>query len=297
MSKKLSVFILLVISFLSYSNEISEFKKNMILIFPFINKTKIEKYDYLKDTILNALNSELKGTDKFGFIDPSKLNVFIKSTDYFTYPSESIDFAHKLNVNIAVFGQFVIIDNQINIQINVIDVLSKQIIVCLNVNGKLGTDIFRVIDESVKDITEEITEGIEHLKTIDNKRIFNLNEKKTTENIVLSGMNISGLAVFSAGSVFSLAGLILLIYDFASYKDILIAKRDEYLNTEGMSNDEYLNSYDTFIGLFSAGLTCTIIGIIMLSIGIPLFVYKKKSMVMNFTLDNEKISFYIKYKL
>ncbi len=294
----LIIIILFLFSNIFCSEKKIQLIKRTVLIFPFINNNKVEKYDYLKDTLLNALNSELIRSDQFNFIPPTKLDSILekenKNIDYYEKTNNSISIALKLNADVIVIGQYIIIEDKIMIQIKAIDVFSEQIAASTTLNGELGVDIFRIIEESSKDIAIKMavefkmadkTYFKEMSKALKNKKYLEYRSSITTINKV-------GIIFLAIGGSLFILGLPAFISDLSEYASGL-----QYIK-KGFSSNDYNIAYQIFIGLLSGSIVISAIGLTMLIIGIPLLVYKKKEKIsFNMSLNYNKMEMFVGFKL
>ena len=266
--------------------------KRTVLIFPFINKNNIEKYDYLKDTILNALNSELIRTNQFNFTNPGSVEIVLKnekiSGDYFDKVQLIENVANKLKADVVVLGQYIIIEDEIMIQLKAIDVFTGEIAATANVKGELGVDIFRVIDESVKSISDKMAMKLKAVEKTYFKEMTKLLDQQRIQNLKnsIGPVNIAGITLISTGTLFFLTGLPIFIYDLAGYSTTYIEMNRKYNNDE-ISYSVLYSSYQIYLGLFVSGLVVAGTGIILGLSGIPLIIYKNKK--------NQTISLNLKY--
>lgn len=259
--------------------------KRTVLILPFLNKNNVEKYNYLQDTLVDALNSELIRTDQFNFIRPTEAEEILEQEDidYYEKTKNLIDIAIKLKADVIVIGQYIIIEDKIMIQVKAIDVFSEQIAASSNINGDLGIDIFRIIIESSKDIANKMAKELRMVdKTYFDEMSKILNQDTTNKEISidfkkqLSPMKKSGIALISTGGSILLIGIPILIYDLAGYSSIMIDKRN-LANEKDIDYSEYMETFLIFTGLLVGSVTASVIGLSVLIVGIPLTVYKGKN--------------------
>lgn len=301
--KKL-LFIILILSFFSsiiIAENQPQLIKRTVLILPFLNKNKVEKYDYLQDTLLDALNSELIRTDQFNFIGPTKVEEILKKEneeiDYYEKTKNSINLAIKLKADVVVIGQYIIIEDKIMIQIKAIDVFSEQIAACSNINGELGVDIFRIIVESSKDIANKM---VKELKMVDKTYFDEMSKIMNKNNYIgfkkpITPINKAGIALISTGSSLLLIGIPFLIYDLIGNGSVVADKKVLY-EKDDIGYNEYMDIYQYFIGLLVGSITGSVIGLTTLIIGIPLIVYKKK-VQLSFNIDykiNNSVDLFLK---
>jgi hypothetical protein len=104
----------------------------------------------------------------------------------------------------------------------------------------------------------------------------------------LKPRSIAGICLVSSGTSFIIAGSGLLFYDFFGYMPIYKNLKDNA--TSGSQYEDYVNSYNTFIGLMGAGIGIITLGITLDGIGIPLIVYKEKKRELSMIIE-PKINF------
>ena len=284
----------------------SEQIKRTILLLPFINKNKVEKYDYLRDSLLNALNSELIRTYLFNFTNPVEVELIMdkekEPADYYDKIENAIDIADKLKADVIVIGQYVIIENEINIQIKSIDVFTGEIVASTNLRGELGVDVFRIIDESSKDITDKMAKKLKAVdKSYFNEMLKVMNQKKLNNfRKSINPVNITGISFLSVGSTLLLTGIPIFIYDLAGYSSIYSNRLTKYNNDEIGYSDLY-PYYQIFIGLFISSIILSGTGLIFAIVSIPLIIYKnkKQKVTLNIKYDFNKndIDLFFKIKI
>jgi len=188
------------------------------------------------------------------------------------------------------------------IQIKSIDLFTEQIIASTNISGEVGTDIFRLIEVSSKEIALKMAEKLktvnktyfdEMIKEIKEKILSEINNEKKQKT--LPAYKKAGIICTSAGGTFFLAGLSIFIYDMTGYSSILREKKA--LNSEGkIDYSEVYKSYEIFVSLFVIGITLSSLGLTALAAGIPLIVYKSKNKIVSLNFYCSKnFDLYIKF--
>jgi len=254
--------------------------KRTVLILPFVNKNKIAEYDYLSEIIMETLRSELLQSEIFEFT-----NFSLSRNKYKEYKTEDFldlkvvnNIADQLNADIVATGQYLIYENKIMILIHAIDIFTGELIVLTKVEGQTGIDLFNLIDNASKDMKDKM----EIKFPMVDKRTY---IDKSNKNIkyVFTPVKKAGIGFISSGSSLFLIGFPVLIYDLAGYSSILKANRDRYLDTKNYYY-EYDQSYYIFVTLLISSICFSGIGLILLSVGLPLLFVKIKES------RNQKIS-------
>jgi len=265
--------------------------KRTVLILPFLNKNGMKKYDYLGDSLMKALKADLIKTNKFTLVNSidieNKIKNFNLSNNSVIENRNAINLAKNVDANVVIVGSYIIFNDKILVQIEAIDVFTKKIVAITNLEGSLGIDLLRVIDDSSNDITAKMLKGFPMLKKTDFNQLIS---NKKTENI-----RISGIILTCIGGTLFLIGTPVLLYDLLGYTNVLMTYKKNY--EENMDNFEvYNNSYITFLSLFISSITTMSLGVILMSIGIPLLVIKlNKKISLNIGIENNT-KFYISYK-
>ncbi len=269
--------------------------KRTIAILPFLNKNNVEKYGYLSDTVRNALKTKLLNLDQFQFtnftdIDTETIKLeFSKKTALEEANAKKI--ALKLKADVFITGFYIIIEDQIMIQIDAYDIFSNKTAASSNVKGEVGLDIFRLVDEITIDMSDKLSKKLpkvdknyfdEMIKVIKEKRKFNFREDFTVKKKV-------GLGLTIGGGTLVLAGVSILIYDLAAYSDI-VTNNLYYNPRTDAGYDDYVNSYYTYTALLVTSIVSLSTGSILLGIGIPFLVIKfnkKENISFNIELKDE----------
>jgi TolB-like protein len=288
------------------SNDKILIKRN-VLILPFINSNNNHDYDFLKDTIIDAIKANLMNTNQFNLSNPLELDKKIKELGFIDEkmlePSNAIEISRNLQSDVVVVGKFLAIDDRIMIQIQAIDVFTGEIVVAINKTDNLGINLLKLIDDISKDLAAKMAEKFTQVDrsyfTEMTKILNKKNEKNTKVNKIkfnLTSINKAGIGICTGGGIILLAGLSILTYDLAGYSNTLRNYKSNYKNTI-TGFDDYNNSYNVFIGLFCSGITISSIGLLMGIASIPLLIYKKKTAVLSFNLEfNDNIDFIFTYK-
>jgi TolB-like protein len=303
-----SIYLMTIIKVFSYDNtNDNDLIKRNVLILPFLNSNKNQDYDFLKDTIIDALKANLINTNQFNLSNPLQIDMKIKGLGYYDEkilePSNAVEIAKSLESDVVVVGKFITVDEKIMIQIQAIDVFTGEIVIVINKTDDLGINLLKLIDDVSKDISNKMAEKFpkvdrsyfaEMTKLLDKK-----NEKK--EKIIKTKYNITmtnkiGIGLCTSGGGLFLSGSSILIYDLVGYSSTLRGYKENYEKTK-TGFDDYNNSYNIFIGLFCSGIALSSTGLIMTLISIPLIVYQKKEKLLSFNFEYDNcLEFIISYK-
>jgi len=280
-----------------------EFVKRTVLILPFINKNKVEKYDYLSDTLMDALKANLMNTGQFNLSNPVQLDINLNKLGIteanILKPSKTIDIARKLSSDVVLSGKYIIIDDKIMIQVQAVDVFTGDIVIIENSTSQLGINLLILIDELSKNLTKKLVEKLPMVKKTYFKEMSQVIKDRWALNsqINMTTLNKTGLGLICGGSALFLIGLPFLFYDIVYYSNTLINNKIHYEKTnEGF--DEFNNSYKIFVGIFAAGIAVSSLGLIAGITGVPLLIYKDKNkkLTINFNCS-DNIKLFISFKL
>ncbi|MBN2546781.1 MAG: hypothetical protein JXB50_13355, partial [Spirochaetes bacterium] len=182
--------------------------------------------------------------------------------------------AQKLKADIVIIGKYVIIEDKIMIQLNAIDVFTGVTAISIVVNGDTGLDIFKLVDESTVNMTNELTKKFQQVKKTYFTEMTKAIKKERMMNFFTPRVR-TGFVLSVTGSTLFISGIVLLVYHFATYNTMPAVKFNNN-DISYVGYDDYRASYYTNIALFCLGVIGTSIGGILTSIGIPLIAYKKK---------------------
>ena len=277
MNKKL--FVLILSALVSFSmtgiEKKEETVKRTIMILPFLNKNDVKKYSYLSDSIRDALKAKLLDGNNFILTNFSVIES--KITELGFNPESAMNennarqIAMKLKADVIVFGKYIIIEDKIMIQFDALDIFTKETVASTTLRGELGLDIFRLIDESVDDISKKLK-----AKFTDVKKSYFTEMNRILDRENFTTLNKVGAGLTSAGSTLFFAGLGILIFDLAYYEKVL---NDNLYNNPRTNSgyNEYIKTYNIYNSLLGSSLAVLCIGAALVAVGIPLVVYKKKN--------------------
>ena len=280
-----------------------ELIKRTVLILPFSNQNNVDKYEYLSGTLMDALKANLFSLEQFDFINEDlvrdKINKSGLSNKEVIELKNVRDLALQLKADVAVIGKYIIIDDNIMIQINAVDIFTSDTVASTSVNGKVGIDIFRIIDQVTGDITEKMKLK---LKKVD-KSYFDEMSKLIQKEYRLRKMEQFpvtrrvGIGLTAGGSALILVGLPVMIYDLGVYYNVVKYYKEEY-EKGNLDDNAYKTSLNIFTGLLVLGITTLSIGVIIDAVGIPLIIYKKKDkkVSLNLGLYGNNVVLFFVYK-
>ncbi|MBN2544822.1 MAG: hypothetical protein JXB50_03430 [Spirochaetes bacterium] len=271
-----------------------ELIKRTVMIMPFLNANKVAEYNYLQATLMDTLTAELMWTEQFIITKQRDIENEISRMNLTQEDALTIENAKKIaqsvKSDVIVIGKYVIIKEDILITITAYDVFTQEIVATTNRKGNVGLDIFRVVQDATKDISDKMKT---RLKKVESSYFTEMNKLMKKQYQIdqkrkFGITNRIGLGITIPGAILLLGGTGLLIYDLAGYSSILRDVRDDYDKT-GENREKYLETYNIFLALFISGAVSAGLGFIMIAAGIPLLVIKIK------TKENKKVSFNINY--
>jgi TolB-like protein len=273
--------------------------KRTIVILPFINKNNVKKFSYIAGSLRDALKAKILESKIFNLISFSATDEkIIKSgygNDAVIDESNAKDIAVKLKADITITGKYIIIEDNIMIQIDAVDVFTGQTAVSTVFRGDVGLDLFRLIDESTIDLTKKLAQKF---KKVDRSYFTEMSKLIQKEEMlkIFTPQVKSGIALCSGGGLLFFAGLPVMIFDLAYYYNIY-NNNLYYIPRTDQGYNDYVYSYNTFFGLLAFSLTSVCLGMVLAGVGIPLIAYKKKevNVGLNIELGKElKFEFYMK---
>ncbi|MCG8570343.1 MAG: FlgO family outer membrane protein [Spirochaetes bacterium] len=155
--------------------------KRTVLILPFYNVNDNKEYEYLSGILRDALRSQLVNTGQYLYTDFSLIDKKIETLGLkiFINEEKAQKLAMELKSDVIVIGKYTIIEDHILITISAIDIFKNQIVAGSTVTGELGIDVFRVVDESSKDIAQKMNQNI---KMVDKSYFDEMMRLKMSEN-------------------------------------------------------------------------------------------------------------------
>lgn len=277
------------------------FIKRKILLLPFLNVNNIKKYDYLSATLTETLKAKLLNSESFVLTDTSQLDNKIKQLDYtnesIIEKEYAIKIANQYKSDVVVLGKYIIVNEEIMILISAIDIFTEETVASSSINGDLGVDIFRLIDEVSDNITEKMIKKLPMVKKTYFDEMTKIIRKQhfLDEMNNLTKLNRAGIGFTIAGGILLASGTTILLYDLLGYSKVVEYNLENLPSTK-KGYEEYNNSYNALISLLAVGITSMAIGTIGLSIGISFILYKKNRNKLSFNVEiNQDIKFEICY--
>lgn len=151
MKKKLFVLIFLTVTTLFFANKIK------VLIDTFVNVNKDPQYEFIKGNIGDALNAKLSQQGKFEVSLLSEVEPTISNTD----KAQVMRYAFNNKYDIVIFGFFYTSDDNIRVHFSVEDVITGRNKITYFENGGVGIEIYSLIDNSTKILTQKMAKEIE----------------------------------------------------------------------------------------------------------------------------------------
>ena len=295
--KKIVLMILLFINIFAFSIE-KKIIKRKIIILPFQNINNVNKYQFLSTSLRDALNAELLSSDLYSILSFAEITNEINALGITEL--EAIDETNankiglKMKADVIIIGTYIIIEDKVKVQMKALDAHEKQTVVSINMQGDVDLDIFRIIDDSVKNMAKKMYEKLPPITDdyfIQQRRL--LRQKYLTPKVKV------GIGLTAGGAVFVLSGLPIFIYDVAGYSSVV--KDSLYNNPRSdVGYEEYLKTSYTHIALLAVSLSTTGVGLILIAIGVPLIVYDlvqlRKKMSASIVV-NKSIEFALKIAL
>lgn len=270
--KNLLIIILSIFIAVSAFAENEDMVKRKIIILPFVNKNKVAEYNYLSGIIMETVRSVLYETDLYEFTNFTKTDerLSIYNEEDFINIKKAIEIARGLRADIAVTGQYIILEKKIMILIHAIDIFTGELVAITKEEGETGLDLFNLVNRSAKDIYDKIIINFPMMKKAEyDKKMVRI------AGIKLTAMTKAGIGLTAGGSTLLIAGLPLLIYDLAGYSSVLSAYKLKYLDTRSSRvYDYYDRSYYIFTGLLLSGIIVSGTGLLLTLAAIPLFVIR-----------------------
>jgi|GEM_PF-6446107 len=162
----------LILSIKIFSNQDSsdDLIKRKIAILPVLNISNNNKYDYinsaLRINIKSNLENHLENID-FSKIDNEYNNLNLKNLTIYTKET-LINFSQNLKADIIVYGSYNIYNNRISVTLNVMDMISDELVAVKTLNGNIEYDFLKTINL----ITKEQSDLINNYSSMFNYKIL-----------------------------------------------------------------------------------------------------------------------------
>ena len=168
------------IVFRLFSIENVDLLKRTIVILPFYNQEKTEKYDYLSDIICHDLTGKLGKS--FNFVDYDETKMIIRKMGYDEKSSiiegNAKKIALRLEADIVVFGDYIIQNKEIIFSLKSFDVIIEKVITQGYKRIRTGYNFSRYLNEFTQETSLEI---IERFTTFDKRIIDVCRSKKNVD--------------------------------------------------------------------------------------------------------------------
>jgi TolB-like protein len=275
MKKNLVIMFIILLAFNLFPQDETKKKnekliKRTILILPFKNINNVAKYAYLDDTLKNTLKTELLKKDLFN------IRTYSNEESELKLDKENLKkTAVKMKSDVYIKGEYIIIDEDIKIIIEAVDVFTGQPVASTHVNGSVGLDIFRIIDQSTKDMADKLSANLKKIKKSYFDEMIRVLRKERQEKIL--PINKAGIALTACGGSLVLIGFPILIFDVAYYNNVVQNKLYNNPDTDS-GYEDYMNAYWTNIALLSSSIAILGTGLCLLAVGLPLIFIKNKNL-------------------
>jgi len=299
------IFIIIIIICLAYyisSDENKTLVKRTVSILPFTNINNVAEYDYLKETLRNALKAELMNTKLFKISLFSEIDEELKKVDYKLNEQSAIQISKNVNADVAVIGKFTILNDRISIQIDAVDIFKSDIVASVSITGETGLDMFQIIDDASRLMSDEMSKKLQMVEKTyfeEMKRLIEKERRSKLKERFTVKMKI-GISLTAAGGGLILIGLPIFIYDMAAYINVI---RDNMYNNP-RTEEGYVDYVQaTYVGfsLLIGSLVTMGVGLTMLSVGIPFMIIeirkrKKSKISINFFMNENNSGIAVSYK-
>lgn len=191
--------------------------KIVIAVVDFRNTGNNESYNYLENTIPEAIITRLAKGGNFEIVERSRLTEALKEMELgmtgIIDEQTAIEIGRAVGANAILLGSFVSIGNVIRINARLIDVETSRILKAETVQGGVGEEIFSLMDEMARSIEAQLIGETEQVVQIQPIQIDKSPEIRTSPTIgkpfyksnwflAAVGVGIAGgaaIAIFSGG--------------------------------------------------------------------------------------------------
>ena len=160
------IFILL-ISVSSYAQTGQQ--KISIAIMDFQNTSDNGKLDYLQKAIPEALTTRLAESGNLNIVERSRLDDAIKEMKLgmvgLVDQNEAAEIGKAVGANAIMVGSFLEISNVIRLNARLIEVQTSKVLIAKTVQGRVGSEIFNLMDGLAKSIEEQLSGKKDEKKT------------------------------------------------------------------------------------------------------------------------------------
>lgn len=149
--------------------------KLAIAVVDFTNTSGDESYDYLSKTIPETLITSLAEAGRLQIVERGRLESALKEMKLqlsdVVDEATAVQLGKAVGANAIILGSFVAIGSKLRISSRLIDVQTATVITGKNATGRVGEDIFRVMDEMADAMQEELMARVGQEKPIETVRV------------------------------------------------------------------------------------------------------------------------------
>jgi TolB-like protein len=153
----------------------TEGEKLAIAVVDFTNTSGDESFDYLSKTIPENLITALAEGGELKIVERERLEAALKEMKLqvsdIMDEATAIELGKAVGAGAIIVGSFVAIGNKIRISSRLIDVQTATVITGKKETGRVGEDIFRVMDEMADAMSEELLARVESQGEIETLRV------------------------------------------------------------------------------------------------------------------------------
>ncbi len=150
-------------------------EKLAIAVVDFTNTSGDESFDYLSKTIPENLITALAEGGELKIVERERLESALKEMKLqvsdIMDEATAIELGKAVGAGAIIVGSFVTIENKIRISSRLIDVQTATVITGKKETGRVGEDIFRVMDEMADAMREELLARVESQEEIETLRV------------------------------------------------------------------------------------------------------------------------------
>jgi TolB-like protein len=149
--------------------------KLAIAVVDFTNTSGDESFDYLSKTIPESLITALAEGGDLKIVERGRLEAALKEMKLqlsdIVDEATAVQLGKAVGANAIIVGSFVAIGSKLRISSRLIDVQTATVITGKNATGRVGEDIFRVMDEMADAMRDELLDRAEQPETIETVRV------------------------------------------------------------------------------------------------------------------------------
>ncbi len=154
------VYVLLIQGVIPVFAQQSDKGKNTIAIIDFKNTSNKRDLDYLQKAIPEALITRLAESGKLDIVERARLEDAIKemqlSMTGIVDQSAAVEIGKAVGANAILVGSFLEIGGVIQLNARLIDVETSKVLIAKVVKGRVGTEIFNLMDELAASIEQKL---------------------------------------------------------------------------------------------------------------------------------------------